>query len=289
MDFIVLERFEAVPASPRPLVVLRANTWNDYSFRTLFGAELHHDGEILDLEGVKIMKRGQVKGPHQVPTSFVELDESYCSLGQEVEYYEKLMTIDPLIREQLLRGIRDVAADPTIAASFEQEPAWGTSVLRFGQATNALKVGPEILRGQKRVTGIANFTYNHPPSSLNLVFDFDDTTGLPGRTNVVIGYNGVGKTSLLAGIANAISQVTRRIGSALDGASVTGTDNTFGAVITVSYSPFDTFALGGFSWSKQHRLMEVLWCRGSVCRTWSGRGSSIWCVRGRRWQRRRAR
>jgi len=243
MDFIVTGRWDAPPSSPRPLVVLRANNWDDYSFKTLFGVELHVDGEVIDLEGVKIMKRGQESGYTEIPNSFIELSDEYCSLGLEAEYYEKLMTLEPAVREDYLQSIRDAVADSSIARSFQHETAWGTSLLRFGQATNAFEVGPQILRGHPRREGVASFTFNRPESNLSIDFDFDGTAELPGRTNVIIGYNGVGKTSLLAGVANAISQVNHRVDPTAVRTELSGSDTTFGAVVTVSYSAFDDFAL----------------------------------------------
>lgn len=242
MDFIVVGRWEEPPPVPRPLVLLRRNNWDDYSLKTLFGVELYLESEEIDLGSVKIMRQGQLEGYTSLPDSFHRLDASYCSLGQEVEYYESLMRVRSSLRDDYLRSIRDAVADPSIEALFENEPAWGTSLLRFGQAANALAVGRELLQGRRRRHGVAGFTFERPGSA-NIDFRFDDTSPLPGRTNVIIGYNGVGKTRLLADIANTVSKVNRGSGHPNDEGRLSGNDQTFAAVIAVSYSAFDHFAL----------------------------------------------
>lgn len=42
--------------------------------------------EFIDLGLVKILQLGQVEGRTEIPETFDELDDSYCSLGQSIKY-----------------------------------------------------------------------------------------------------------------------------------------------------------------------------------------------------------
>lgn len=228
----------------RPVVVLRENNWDDFGFKTLFNAELYMDGDAtIDLGGVKIVQRGQLSGATELPArSFPILGDDYCSLGQDADYYEKLANLEEPLRIQFLRAIRDVAFDRDIRREFMPMDAWSTSLTRFGQASHALEVGKDLLGGGRRTKrGVARFNYERGgESALTMKFAFDDSSILPGRSNVVIGYNGVGKTRLLADLARAASE---RGDAGPEVGTLTGDDTTFGSVIAVSYSAFDTFQL----------------------------------------------
>ena len=67
---------------------------------------------------------------------------------------------------------------------------------------------------------------------------------LPGRLNAIIGYNGTGKTQLLANLAFvARSDIEARGGEAAKYGRLVPAEMRFGAVVAVSYSAFDTFDL----------------------------------------------
>ncbi|GAB3917984.1 hypothetical protein GCM10011575_42370 [Microlunatus endophyticus] len=233
----------APEVSGRPVAVLRESNWDDFGFRTLFGVVLHLPGGLeVDLGNVKIMRLNQEGGYTQMPgRSFDALDADFCSLGQDVEYYEKLLALPEPTRTDFLRSIRDAAYDREIRRRFLGTQAWSESLTRFGQASHALEVGRDAFSGSRKTAGVANFEYVRAGDSpLRMYFGFDDRAELPGRSNVIIGYNGVGKTRMLADLARAASE--RQIEEPR-GVSLSGDDVTFGAVVAVSYSAFDEFEL----------------------------------------------
>lgn len=242
MRFFVTDRFEAGTSDGLETeVILRRDGWDDFGFRTLFHAELRPaGGEALDLGLVKILKAGQTHGPTPFDRSrFSALDERYCSLGQDIEYYEKLAPLQPGVRAAYLKSIRDAATDPRIASAFENEEGWGTSLLRFGEAEHSLAAAKSLFDGTAPFRGVADFRHYSRELGVELRFPFDDSKELPGRCKVLIGYNGVGKTRLLAEVARDTSKVAAAGGplERSDGSTV------FSAVIAVSYSAFDTFEL----------------------------------------------
>lgn len=245
LTFAVTDATSLAPKMKPPYVVLQRENWDDFRFKTTFRAILYTDDHSRhELGTVKILRRDQQKGPTPINKRFDKLDENYCSVGQSSDYYQIVSALPSSISDSYLRSIRDAAYDASIRSDFENESGWSVSLLRFGHAENALAVAAELNSGAKRPIGIASFkfhwiSYNEAAS---IEFLFDDSGPTPGRCNVLVGYNGAGKTTLLADIALTISRVTDLKPGELQ-SSLTGVDTTFGAVVAVSYSAFDTFEI----------------------------------------------
>ncbi|WP_323959511.1 AAA family ATPase [Arthrobacter sp. JZ12] len=240
MKFRVIDGFGAVSKPPHEtLVLLRRNSWDDFTFKTSFEAELLRPvGDPVDLGLVKILRAGQRTGPTTFEANeFEALGSDYCSLGQDIEFYEKLTALAEEERVVFLRSIRDAATDKEIAATFEGEEGWNKSLLRFGQAEHTLASASSLFDGTEPSEGIMFFTHRSRELDAEIRFDFDDSDVLPGRCKVLIGYNGVGKTRLLADLARA----TSKVGQSPENHG--GSESLFSAVLAVSYSAFDTFEL----------------------------------------------
>ena len=100
--------------SPRvdefPHVILIQDNWDDYGYQTTFesGLRLSAD-ETIDLGNVKILKIDQTGGYTEVPREpFQELGPDFCSLGNSLEYYEKLLKCGPNIYRPYLQGLSDI-------------------------------------------------------------------------------------------------------------------------------------------------------------------------------------
>ncbi|MFF8447923.1 AAA family ATPase [Streptomyces leeuwenhoekii] len=265
MHFLVVPRSAGftVPSS-LPALVLRRDLWDDFGFETMFDAYLYpsHTEASIDLGSVKIIKRGQRGGPTEIPEHFVQLDDSYCSLGQAFSYYEALHALPDELRDSILFGLRDIAIDPSRRESFADEPAMAASLLRYGNAELALRDATALFGGSiaPRDSAFA-FTFRTSVGGdpFSIHFGFADRHPLPGRINVVVGYNGCGKTQLLANLANtahadltdrADESFIRRYGEFHEGADAP----RFSSVIAISYSAFDTFDLPGKNQQEEGRL-----------------------------------
>ena len=218
-------------------------------FKTLFGVELHlAPGSAVALRGVKILKRSQESGRTLVTPSFSALDDTYCSLGQELAYYESLLVLPEQVRNDYLDALRDVAANPAIRADFENEAGFETSLLRSGSAARALEDAPALLQGRTGSDEPLQFVF-HTKFGINefgVSFRFRQIEELPGRINAVIGYNGTGKTQLLANLAWVAKADLRSRSHNAEIAQygrLDPVDIRFGRVVAISYSAFDTFDL----------------------------------------------
>lgn len=244
LRFVVVDRRAPNPQLPYPNVVLRVDRWDDFGYKTMYGVSLRTGREKeLPIGQVKILQSGQQSGRPDLSSSFDQLGSDFCSVGQDIEYYEKLMELPEELRKNYLRALRDAAYDPAIEQEFADEDGWETSLLRFGQAVNALSTGRQLVLGNTIRTDRLSFEFQwlREGSLTQIPFEFDDAGELPGRCHALIGYNGVGKTTLLADLALAASSGRDTRTGAGERSKISGNDTTFGAVVAVSYSAFDTF------------------------------------------------
>lgn len=254
MQFLVRELNAGYPFVDRyPTAVLKRDNWDDYHFKTMFAVTLHLGRDhVLELENVKILARGQEEGQRtRLPgRQFEALDDSYCSLGQASSYYEALHKAGPDVYIPFLEGLRDVVHMPHVRDEFEDEEGFETSLLRFDGARRALIDAPLLFEQVPGVDAAAQssveFAYQLPGTDARIDFRFGQADGLPDRICVVIGYNGSGKTHLLGKLAH-VAYADRTQASLPSFMSeygrYLGERPAFGAVIAVSYSAFDTFAL----------------------------------------------
>ena len=246
--FVINWRGSQPQGAEYPYVVLEMDNWDDYGFKTLFHPTIYESADrVFKLRDVKILKLGQVSRT-ELDGQFGELDETYCSLGQELAYYESLLELSEEIRIDYLSAIRDVVADQNIYESFRNENGFADSILRFGSAELALRDAPALLSGASHDEKKLNFTFftKFGENEFPTHFRYRQINGLPGRINAVIGYNGCGKTQLLANLAwvARMDLKSRKLDDTIEKfGRFDDTELRFGSVVAVSYSAFDTFEL----------------------------------------------
>ena len=271
MLFIVKPRKGPRPETNQfPYVLLVQDDWDDFGYKTTFYATLHLSlNEQLELGNIKILKKGQLKGLTEMPQGpFVELGENYCSLGENLEYYETLFKQGSTIYKPYLRGLCDVTYNDDIKANFEDLEGFRVSLLRFSGAMRTIadaaklfKRATQLVRRRKEGFQVKFKTsVAHNANPFTIVFDFRRQQSLPNRINVLIGYNGTGKTILLANLAivasgygyygkdDVLDQTAGRF---------VGNQPPFKTVIVVSYSAFDTFVIPGRNKVEKERIKNV--------------------------------
>jgi ABC-type lipoprotein export system ATPase subunit len=250
MKFVVIDSTSSRRLSSYPHVTLERDNWDDYGYKTSFYVTIALSAsKTVDVGAVKILQRHQASGYTPLNSTFTSLDDGYCSLGQSLDYYEAILSLPKREAQTFLRAMRDAVANAEIESEFSSEDGWETSLLRFGSAENALEAGRRLLRGERKEPGVLSFTYEvgSPQAPLRVSFAFNDASGLPGRCNVLIGYNGAGKTHLLADLARVASGVGKRNRLDPQAGRLTGSDTNFARVVAVSYSAFDTFVTPSIS------------------------------------------
>lgn len=267
------------PSTKAPLVfespfALLQDNWNDYSFQTryLLYAKLDHSEPDL-IGAVKILRLGQTKADGLlVESAFDQLPDTFVSIGESFDYYQRLNTLPPDLKKQLFGALLDVIAIPERQERFESEQGWNTSLFRGDSERGLPKEAQDAYIKDARAIYSGNFTdlpeegssFEFTPSewqsSLNVEFSAPRIetkislflakhpivrASLPRRCLVLIGRNGSGKSTLLSKLARvAYASPTDR---AMDDVKKIGSFDPpaigFMKIITISYSAFDSFSL----------------------------------------------
>jgi ABC-type transport system involved in cytochrome c biogenesis ATPase subunit len=233
-------RFHGSPQAT-PCIVLFRRDWDDHKYETLFHAYYVSVGTVAYrfLGRVKILQRGQRRPA--LPERFELLDESYCSVGQEVEYYERLHALDADQGREALTALRDLALAPEIQDAFASEGGFKESLFRFPNA--------EVARARART--LFNVPVKQDEKALDFTFTgrlegFDDDHRVRftfpcakdelGRIMAIAGRNGTGKTQLVARLAQVLS------GLGVERAELgTIEPEQRARVVVVSFNAFDRF------------------------------------------------
>lgn len=213
MKFCLRGRRGITPAGTRNVCYLTWNTWDDFGFKTTYEVTAFDNDKVEhDLGSTRIMSMGQESGQTQLELTEDGLSDEYCSLGNDRSFYLGLMKMDRASREAILTGLRDCAFDAPRFDRFMEEPAVRTSLLRSSSKQDVLVVYPRILQGQTELTPFAfSFVLDRQEGdesdeqSLSLRFVVTPGKRPPTNVHVLIGRNGVGKTRILAGMADALT------------------------------------------------------------------------------------
>lgn len=273
MDFFVAAPSRGTPISTAT-VVLQQDRWDDFGFKTQYHLFYFGSGEEVFIGNVKILRKGQTTSIESILPigSLAPLSEEFCSLGQSLDYYERLASIPKEHRDEILSFLRDSAYAPDHAKSFESEDGWRTSVTRDLDTASYVPLAQMLLERDYSAlpsVGLAlTFTLTGWSAPLRLDFEaptddlgyFEKTGKLPERVAVVTGRNGSGKSTLLARLARVLhaSQAERggdlisRLGT-IEPAGI-----GFSRIITVAYSAFDTFQVPGVSAQDKRQIVSDL-------------------------------
>jgi predicted ATPase len=248
MKFTALKGRASSVSSATSECFLFRNNWDDFGFKTTFEVVLFDSfGNRYDLGHVQIIEFGMSEGHVEIPDNFQELDEGYCSLGNSRGYYIKLIGVPKNERILYLRGIRDCAFDHSIWDKFKSQQSMKASILRSSTQNDVLTIYPRILDGHtEQIPYDFNFEFKTGESGEKQRCEFSvrQDSNPPSNIHVLIDRNGVGKTRLLAGMADALTQ------SKVEPFGWIGQfdflDNGLGPseflnLVVVSYSAFDRF------------------------------------------------
>lgn len=256
LSFRVLKVRERLSPRLKGQVYLCPGDWDDYSFKTSFDIVLlDEQGNSVNLGTTKIGYKGQRNGwtKEKLPEEFESLSEEFFSLGQDVTYYiSALEYLSPATRNLLLKSLRDVAHDDAVLAIAVEEQVFKDSLTRGVSLSTVRGQFKRVLDGQPALTDF-DFTYFQQAAEKNAPVNlrFRVTAGSTPSTNVhvLIGRNGVGKTTLLNNMVRTLMGQPKESGEPDRG--FLGEEgfpqkrpmpqDYFSSVISVSFSAFDPF------------------------------------------------
>lgn len=253
---------------------LQQDAWNDFSFQTQY----HLYVDIPEFSGrigtVKILKRGQTSSDTlQLRIGDLDpLNEDWVSLGQDLDYYERLAELPEQVRAEILLHLRDALAYLEYAASFFEEEGWKTSLLRFVDWESFQRDAAVLLERDYNRVAQLGLTLEFQVEGWRdpLLLDFQSPRApifmpgqdslLPERLAVIIGRNGSGKSTLLSRLARILHASQRdRAGKHLSELGKISPEGVgFTRVVNIAYSAFDAFQLPGIDHRERKQIVEDL-------------------------------
>lgn len=248
MEFHVVSSRKSIDDDAKNSCFLIEDNWNDWfkyqtQYHLLYIADNNDIFEIgnTKVAGVDCEQNDKILG---IPSRFERLDANYFSLGQDDDYYERLNILGHSIRIAILEALNDIAYNIHLYEPIKNLEIVKTSLMRFVSEETLLGQFNRQANGGSRLTPY-NFTFKTPKfndiveSSIELNFNIDPADIPPSNINVIIGRNGVGKSTILKNMANAFLCDSTEIKY---GSFYNENDDTsflFSNLITISYSLFD--------------------------------------------------
>ena len=245
------------------LVLALNEGWNDYSSVTWYVLYYINDqGEHMRMGDVKIMHEDDIITPNKLPLEFDSLDAKFCSIGQSVSYYQQLRELFGPDAYKILFALRDSAISTITLRKFEKHSCFINSLIRTDDAERALRLGRFILQGRDLNNAFSyDFIFKKEFDGIgevSAVIPFHFKYGCPSfkRAIALIGENGVGKTSLIKDMIDAILHQRHEC-----------FDNRLPVIsqlMLVSYSPFDRYLVAPKSGLMGYQYRGLLSEKGNL-------------------------
>ena len=209
------------------------------------------------MEGALKDAEGDLRGSRipSIEEKFESLGEQFFSLGQDEEYYENVKNIETEIWKEkkrnydILGSLNDVVKDENLLENIIGEDVFINSLSREVSLMKIKNQFRRIVRGGERVEKYEiKYRFREREDgdiidgdSFSMVVDPD--ASLPTNLHIIIGRNGVGKTTFLKDLASSLiapdeSVVFSDFGDERKGEAKIAKGDIEG-IVCVSFSPFD--------------------------------------------------
>lgn len=243
---------ESVDLSKTNSIFLRPDNWDDYSFRTTFLAtyvdiqkEPHNLGSIkigvCGATSVEIFWTRDVLESH-----FERLPANTFSLWQSADTYQKVKEISVQSSCNIFEDLNDISYNLDLLKKYWNENIMRSSLTRSINRSTIEEQFHRITLGQAKLTKY-NFAYKikNEHSEITLTFDVNPNSCPPTNIHVLIGGNGIGKTTLIREMIEGILNNERKSTKGqfiYDVSESIFHSAQFANVICVGFSPFDDFS-----------------------------------------------
>jgi predicted ATPase len=244
--------------------VLEGDHWNDFRYKTqyhlsFYKVDSNQEVDVTLIGAVKILRKGQTTEDDLLITEdFESLEADFCSVGQSLDYYERLSELGD-IGQSVLRQLNDAVFSSSIADEFKKEDGWLISLFRDQKDNGAqfVYIANGLIKGEygKAPYDQQAFSFEIPGWQSKVTIDTNvvedgswfSPNPLPDRLSIFVGRNGSGKSTLLARLARVaygspdeqLEEPLKSLGSLIPFGI------GFPRIVTVAFSPFDSFILPG--------------------------------------------
>lgn len=216
--------------------------WEDSGYANWFCLWYCQEGQLpIQIGDVKIMTLQKTATIDALEPSFEKLDNSFCSLGLNLRYYQNIK--DNFVRSEwieILKALRDCTTNKIIYETFRYEHEFTESLWREMTSQEAFKYGTIILNNRK-LEDAYSFVYTcKVPSAENeitLRANFPYECSSYKRTMGIIGENGMGKTQLLSKLSESLAKGN------IDNFKA-GLVPLFDECLVLSSTPYDSYQRG---------------------------------------------
>lgn len=255
------------------LFSLHRDAWDDFGYKTQYQLIYHGRGDETYIGNVKLLKKSQDETRRGIldEGSLTRLSSDFCSLGQSLDYYERIAELPADDRVALLQAIRDVVYRPTLASSFRKEPGWKTSIVRdIADFADYVATASVLLSKDYSSLVDISLALEFKPKGWKkaVKLTFDTPAGsdgrsvrsvryrIPKRVAVVVGRNGTGKSTLLARFARVAHapERLRRQEPVRSLGLLKPKGVGFTRIIAISYSAFDSFQIPGVTIEERRQI-----------------------------------
>lgn len=249
--FILIDRNAYPPASGVNLGFLQADNWNDFSFVTVFYLTIFDENGVKhEIGNVKIGFKGQSEDVATFSTldrTFTFLSEKYFSIGDGVEYYRNISKLSDELKKEILVSLNDIVQQPERLHKIENERVLNKSLFRGVTLSEIHGQFNRVLNGLSELSDFY-FSFNRIGangfSDLKLPFDVEVDSMPSTNIHACIGRNGCGKTTILNGMIEAITNQNNNEYFFTDRQNFKESripKGYFRSLISVSFSAFDPF------------------------------------------------
>lgn len=261
------------------------DNWNDYGYETSYVLYAKEKEGAVRVGTVKIMHfENDLNSDQTVTDDFDKLGKKFISIGDSLDYYERLNELPEEDRELILEALLDAVRYQDRIPEFRTKPAWSVSLFRGGSSEGLPRERQDAFIRDAEAILTGNFTkladldtqFSFRPhgwnNALEVSYDapkfsrptpmLSSGTGvrprIPHRIAVLIGRNGAGKSTLLANLARvAHASPKDRTQRGIKSLGVLKPEGLgFTRLIAVSYSAFDSFSLPGTTIGELKQIAE---------------------------------
>ena len=253
---------------------LEKDNLDDNYFMTRYhlhlSASLTDDDMPLWIGEVKILRKGQ-RGDEKFQLKAGRLDYldfTFCSLGQSLDYYDRLARLDKELRHKILSALRDIVVFPEMKESFEDEEGLEASLYHFIEPDDDLfSLAPAMISGDYSEISDANVAFKLQMTKMKqpvkVSFNVPDHKyGDPEehreRIHVITGNDDSGKDKFLSKLAKIAFAPNYDRDLLRNEGTLEPVNIGFTRIICLSYSPTITFSVPAlFVHEKEQIVLEI--------------------------------